>query len=272
MTSFIELTVNDITIPIEYSQFPAGEEYVKILDTTLIKNNALFSLIVYDAGSTTIMQSILVADAVKQINNDAVILAYFPYIPYGRQDRVCSPGESFSLEVFNDLMKTRVDGIFSYDMHSAVSEKLFFTLGAPEEYISLLTKEAALLAKHIPADTLFVSPDKGAINRTKAMTNNSIAILDKTRVDGRITQTASEESVELIKQATHITIPDDICDGGGTFLAAADFIKTINPDVKLLLIISHGIFSKGTDTLLKVFEDIIVPLDPYNVEHLYTNK
>jgi ribose-phosphate pyrophosphokinase len=39
-------------------------------------------------------------------------------------------------------------------------------------------------------------------------------------------------------------IVDDICDGGGTFIGVAEELRKLNA-VKIILVISHGIFSKG---------------------------
>ena len=59
-------------------------------------------------------------------------------------------------------------------------------------------------------------------------------------------------------------IVDDICDGGATFLNIAKEIKNIyenndeidEPLPKIYLIVTHSIFSKGTDELLKYFDGI----------------
>jgi len=50
-------------------------------------------------------------------------------------------------------------------------------------------------------------------------------------------------------------IVDDICDGGGTFLGLAKELKSKNAG-KLYLAISHGIFSKGFESLAKDFQKI----------------
>ena len=49
-------------------------------------------------------------------------------------------------------------------------------------------------------------------------------------------------------------IIDDICDGGGTFMAIAEQIRPKH----LTLIVTHGIFSKGFGALKQKFNEIIV--------------
>ena len=51
-------------------------------------------------------------------------------------------------------------------------------------------------------------------------------------------------------------IVDDICDGGGTFLGLAQELKNKNAG-DIILIVSHGIFSKGFDELTKHFTKVI---------------
>ena len=54
-------------------------------------------------------------------------------------------------------------------------------------------------------------------------------------------------------------IIDDICDGGGTFSGTAKMLKEIGA-TKVILIVSHGIFSKGTDI---EFVDEVYTTDSY---------
>jgi ribose-phosphate pyrophosphokinase len=54
-------------------------------------------------------------------------------------------------------------------------------------------------------------------------------------------------------EAKKVLIVDDICDGGGTFLG----LKGILPaDVKCDIFVTHGIFSKGTKSLLSAFDTV----------------
>jgi ribose-phosphate pyrophosphokinase len=50
-------------------------------------------------------------------------------------------------------------------------------------------------------------------------------------------------------------IVDDICDGGGTFLGLAKELKDKSCG-KLILIVTHGIFSKGLEKLTEVFDEV----------------
>lgn len=269
MNRFIELTGDNKVIEVIYSTFPAGEEYVKIKDTEAVKNSQEIVITVLDASSKTIIQALMLADAVKIINPEVTISGYMPYLPYGRQDRVCSSGESFSLKLFSEMMKLRFDNIYSFDMHSKASEILFDNTPIPRSYISTSTQTIKCLKEFLDFDFLALSPDKGAIRRAQLLTpGRDIAVLNKIRDNGKIIQTTDEKSVRLIENAKNIVISDDICDGGGTFLGAASFIRKFNKDAKLYLVISHAIFSKGIKELLEIFEDVLVVDDDYNMLRL----
>ena len=267
MNNFIELWSPQGCLNVTYSQFPGGEEYVKIEDICAIKNNAVFTITVLAADSKTIIQSIMLADAIKIINPSAKVIGSFPYIPYGRQDRACLAGESFSLKVFEEIIKLRFDSIQSYDMHSKISETMFTKANMPNNYISFkggVISEPKPLQYLIPGNSLFVAPDLGATERANSLSGSKVAVISKTRTGSDITQTADKSSTDLISNASNIVIADDICDGGGTFLSAAKLISSINPKAKLYLVISHGIFSKGTKILLDKYENVIVIDDKFN--------
>ena len=50
---------------------------------------------------------------------------------------------------------------------------------------------------------------------------------------------------------------DDICDGGRTFIELAKVIrKDYSKDSKIVLIITHGIFSKGFETVFEHVDEV----------------
>jgi ribose-phosphate pyrophosphokinase len=53
-----------------------------------------------------------------------------------------------------------------------------------------------------------------------------------------------------------ITIFDDLCDGGATFIAEAKYLREQGINNPLYLVIAHGLFSKGFEELLTHFEKI----------------
>ena len=122
----IKVMLNNKELQVKYSTFPAGEEYIKLEENEVLKENNLdIQVVILSADSKTLMQSCLIADAIKRINSNSIVTAVLDYLPYGRQDRVCSNGESFSLSFIADVLKLRFDYIQSHDVHSQVSYSEF---------------------------------------------------------------------------------------------------------------------------------------------------
>ena len=114
-------------------------------------------------------------------------------------------------------------------------------------------------AKYWPKFDALIAPDKGAAE--KVMTHYQVSLgtpchtLNKVRLDGRV----------IYEDYPHDTIQgkvcvvDDICDGGATFLSLAEMLYRSQPNMSRLdLYVTHGIFSKGTDELLKKYATIYV--------------
>ena len=269
----IVLFATNKEIPIKYSTFPAGECYVKLEDAEEVAQHSQFTIIVTAADAETIMRILLIADAIRAIVVAPYIVARFDYLPYGRQDRVCSKGESFSLKVFSDILATRIDKVVSYDIHSEVGSNLFTDYGLPytRKFINVDTGVSAFLKDMLPTGrkTLVLSPDAGAKKRMEKF-KHALQLSDghtayKERTSEGIT-TYLQKSAKLTA-AEVIIIPDDICDGGGTFLALEKEIRKHNSTAILVLVISHGIFSKGTKPLTDKFT-VLVTDDDYNNRRL----
>lgn len=68
-----------------------------------------------------------------------------------------------------------------------------------------------------------------------------------------------------------ILVMDDICDGGATFISLAKEIKAheLYNDQELWLYVTHGIFSKGKQTLLDAGYSKIICLHDGTKPHAY---
>jgi ribose-phosphate pyrophosphokinase len=282
--------VQEKEIDVIFSTFPAGEEYVRINGE--LTDEPIF-IDFLGADASTIMKGCLIADAVKQYNPNIKTIASFSYFPYGRQDRVCKEGESFSLKFFIEMLKLRFDRVEAIDTHSTVTNDLFGMFGFiehepldedfidTEDFSNGEIKEGISLKEHIEqiddfhkTDMFVVSPDKGAVERSKKVANylniDKVVTCDKIRSEvGIDIQINSHDEEYISSGASYKTaiIYDDICDGGGTFLSLAKQLKKINKNITFILVFTHGIFSKGVEVFKKEdgFLKVFVHENEFNV-------
>lgn len=235
--------------------FPGGEVGVKILDTHKVAIGKVVTISFNDTKMTSdvIMQFFNMVDAIRRINTECDIRVQMPYLPYGRQDRVCHEGESFALEVFAKLFDTLDEKVMLVvsDPHSYVTRELF------GKRIILTNDQAFLVSMHVDVPDCIVFPDAGAAKKLQqyqdlkdsvdSYSEVEFFVYSKVRKDGEVIYSLPEDAK---KPWGNVLVVDDICDGGATFLALAKAIRT--PAVERLeLMVTNGIFSKGVDILLQ---------------------
>lgn len=236
-------------------KFPAGEVGIKLPE---LNPYASFDIIATMPSSDEVFMMFNILDALYQQNIPRdVINLHIPYMPYGRQDRACHEGESFALRVFGRMLQAfpHYNSISVKDMHSSVTEQVLDTYG-----MRLNHRPQASCAKYLPKFDALIAPDKGAAEKVK--THYQVSALGvpyytilKDRKDGQVTYV--DFPFDTIKGS--VCVVDDICDGGATFLALADMLYRTQPNIsKLSLYVTHGIFSKGVQELLKSYATIYV--------------
>ena len=245
------------TFPAKFKswKFPAGEigfklenpnDFLATMDVT-IKSRL--------NDSDSIMELIFAVDAIRQINKDIRISLLVPVVPYARQDRICVEGESFSLRVFANLINSLNFSLVNcYEPHSKVSNDLIKNLNP----INLNRRIFDTLNGNWGANSMFVSPDKGAVNRVKQLNklfgNYPIAVADKVRdlSNGNIIGMELDGNVE----GKNVYIFDDLLQGGATFIELHKLLKKYGAK-KTTLIVVHGIFSKGFECVTDIYDQVI---------------
>lgn len=252
---------NNQEVSCKFSIFPAGESYTKILEIHKVTPTMIVSMYLGQAEET--MSTIMLANACREAGATRVIL-HAPYLPYSRQDRVCSEGESNSFAVYLSLLRIVFDEVHTLDLHNP--------LVLTDSYVTNYLPKYSTISLTDVAGAIVVAPDKGAIGRAVAFASIfdlDVTTMDKHRTPTGIIQTINEPS--KIYEASRIVIVDDICDGGRTFIEAAKEIRKFNTDAILVLVVTHGIFSNGREELLKYFTKVVAlntlgkPCDMLNV-------
>lgn len=261
-------------------RFPAGEIQVRIMDdlTWMNQNGQIFCnfrLVANIRSSDDLIATMLLLDAVDVAMRQGTdgrrwkVDLEIPYFPYGRQDRACSPGEASSAAVICSILNgaTNIERLITWDVHSHKSVSMIDGSSIrvcnlrPRYFLEPMIKN--LKAEHGKLVQI-ICPDDGATERCRdvaALTDLPMIRMKKKRdpVTGNLSgfSFAFKEDQDNIVNDAILLVVDDICDGGWTFCGIGDEIRTVvggNPD--LCLYVTHGIFSKGYDELLKRYDEI----------------
>jgi ribose-phosphate pyrophosphokinase len=233
--------------------FPGGERSVKLTPGSYVKSEPI-QITMNFQSSDDLIDMILAANALRHMyGHDIKIDLVVPYFPFSRQDRVMTEGESFGLQSADDIIKMcNFDSVTTWDIHSDVAGAMFppgVFRNIPQENLwSEFIKSSLAEGK-----TVIISPDAGALKKIyKVAQKTGLTVVEAKKVrdvaTGQITHTEFDGS-QLADVDTAIIV-DDICDGGRTFTELSKVIRASGFTGRLLLCVTHGIFSKG----LSVFD------------------
>ncbi len=230
--------------------FPDGQPHIKI-DVESAKNidkNETIRVLTRLASTNDIVLASLAKNTLDYMEFERVVLD-ITYLLAARMDRVMLEGEPFSLKVIASMLnQANFKKIRIFDPHSEVSTALIersytvtnheFVKDAMDDYLS----------KNSPKKYCIASPDAGALKKIHKLAqyldiDNVVECMKERNLKtGQLTN--FETTTDDLSGQTCFII-DDICDGGGTFAGTAKMLKGKGAE-KVVLVVSHGIFSKGT--------------------------
>ena len=232
----------------KFTTFPAGEEHVDIsgiggyIDEPIAIHAELKS-------SQDVMRLLLLRNALDgyDATKGKPVKLFLEYIPYGRQDRLCNDGESFSLAIMAWLLNScKFSEIVTADPHSDVTPALIDRL--------YIIKQHNIWRHHVKElGAMLVCPDAGA---EKKILNFKKPYVMCRKVRDTKTGAIVKTEIEDFNKYKDYVIVDDICDGGRTFIEIAKTMLAKGHTGKLHLCVTHGVFSKGLDELSKYFHSI----------------
>lgn len=236
-------------------KFSGGELHVKLPEFSGFPNmsSGLVRINARIQSSDDLIELVMLMDILRRVAPNAKFGLFMPYVPYARQDRVTKFDTAFTLKPFAAIINS-LDFQFvkSYDCHSDVAPALINNLdNEPVEYV-IGHHATSVLTTHRKVDAL-ISPDAGAVKKV-----SKVAELFKKPMIV-CTKSRNVETGELLPPTVcadrvpeQVLIVDDICDGGGTFIALAMALRAKGAK-HISLYVTHGIFSKG----LEVFNGLI---------------
>jgi ribose-phosphate pyrophosphokinase len=249
--------LNESEIIYEISKFPDGQQDLKITGGPIPMESVTIK-----SHFQSFKDLELIICAKKSLDGMGVsdVNLYIPYMLGARSDRRFSNGgNSYLKDVVAPIINSLGFKLVTcFDPHSDVSEAVINNFS--KERVDLFYTWAKT---HLSKNFIVLSPDAGSLKKiydvAKIMECQNIVVCSKHRdlSTGKITHT----EVPIRKHETGIgvelVIIDDICDGGRTFIQIVEVIRALGLNNKITLIVSHGIFSAGTEILFKNFDKIL---------------
>ena len=229
------------------TNFPDGQPHVNIYN---IEEGDEIKVVCSLTDTSKLLQLMEVANAIENLFAKKKILV-IPYLMAARYDRLMQHGDSVDLKVVADMVNMcGFEKVYLYDVHSDVSLLLI-------KNVVGVTNQVLVEAYDKP-DAVLICPDAGASKKVSKYFGWNSNIKDIVYCSKNRDLATGKLTLEVLEpehcEGKNCVIIDDICDGGGTFLAIAEKIKPAH----LTLIVTHGIFSKGVETLKIYFQQIIV--------------
>ena len=219
------------SINTEIKKFPDGENYVRINieDETLIAGKEV--IIVQSTGPSAnsdqnarLIELFMMIDSVKRMGAEKIIVVA-PYLAYARQDKIFRPGESqFGKVVIHLINALGIDELYVIDVHAPFIMDECLCKAINIDSMKLL---ADYIKSKGAKDIVVVSPDKGAVERSKLFAkhfgeNVPVEVFEKERdvITGEIKMKGS-----LNLENKDVVISDDIIATGGTMASAIKLAK-----------------------------------------------
>lgn len=200
--------------------------------------------------SKTLINLLQCSNALDNVFAKKKVLA-IPYLMGARFDRLMQYGDSIDLKVVSDMINScGFEKIYLYDVHSDTATMLIKN--------AINIPNVNLVKKYDKENAVLICPDAGAVKKVERYFEWNDKLADVVYCNKTRDLSTGKISLEVLSPAMCVqkncVIIDDLCDGGGTFLAIADqiFPKT------LTLIVTHGVFSKGTKIFEEKFTEVIV--------------
>ena len=260
--NLVDLENSDIKYKI--SKFPDGQQSIKLDMVDADLPNKITVSIISRFNSFLDLELIIAANqALREFSYVENVKLNVPYFLGARSDRKFEAGTSNYLKtvicpIINAQKFSRVTVL---DPHSDVLEACLDNYHKHNNHRLVKDALTAIDNKNDARERIcLVSPDAGAYKKifdvAKEFGINRIITANKVRdiKTGNILRT-EVPTLDQHEDLKYVII-DDICDGGRTFVELAKAMKESRPTAKIYLVVTHGIFSAGFDTLNQYFEGI----------------
>ncbi len=256
--------VPSFKIPCKFTKFANGEFKTEILKSVRgkdifivqdVENRGELSFSGSDKGHVLsindhIMNLFVTIDAVLQCGARRVTLV-IPAYPYARQHKKKGREGLTASTLGRTFERMGIDRIITLDLHSKEVEHTFDSLHMENMHASyqILRKLNAHFNLN-SEDLVVVSPDTGAIDRSKYFANSlqkPLALLYKERDYSKVTTSAKDSNITSAKllgdvKGKTVFIADDMLGTGGTLIKAMRLLKDLGAE-KIVCAISLPLFT-----------------------------
>ncbi|MFX0032272.1 MAG: ribose-phosphate diphosphokinase [Promethearchaeota archaeon] len=256
----------------EFKHFADGENYIRINvgDEAIIKDKEV--IIIHSTGPSSnvdqnerIIELFMIISSVKGMNPKKITVVV-PYLAYARQDKIFRLGESPFAEILVKILDSlNIDGFYTVDVHNPDILKNFSCEATNIDSMKLLADYVkSLQAK----DIIVISPDKGAIERSKAFAKHfgkdtSVEYFEKER-DVKTGDIKMLGKLDLKNK--DVVIADDIISTGGTMAEAIKLAKEGGAR-KIYAVATHALMlQQAKFRILKAGADEIIGTDSIDNE------
>ncbi|MFX0103904.1 MAG: ribose-phosphate diphosphokinase [Candidatus Hodarchaeota archaeon] len=256
----------------ENKTFPDGENYLRINieDETIFIDKEV--IIVQSTGpnasgnqNNRLMELFMIIDSVKRMGATKIIVV-IPYLAYARQDKIFRPGESqFANVIFRIINSLGIDELYTVDLHAP---KVLDECSCKAINIDSMKILADYIKSLGAKDIVVVSPDKGAIERSKAFArhfgeNIPVEVIEKER-DFKTGEIKMSGLLDL--KDKDVVISDDIISTGGTMATAIKLAKD-NGARKIFAVATHALLlQQAKYRIIKAGADEIIGTDSIDNE------
>lgn len=261
----IKVFSNNVEIPVNRLEFSDGALTFKL--DTLPKDARYISVKVCPTTPVNLIREeiLLITECIYELGQEnhfeggnVSLYLDMPYLPYGRADRKFEQGNPIPLRSFLYTLEDigGFDEIYVCDIHNK-SATLGFDLNIIEKTQLECYKES--LPQDFETEYDFVlAPDKGSVEKAASIASHlglDVYNCGKERdiSTGKILRSTLPDDVDFTDKK--VLIPDDLMDGGFTFIKLAEQLNNSGV-TQVDLYVTHLIASKGLDCLKGLIDNI----------------
>ncbi len=188
-----------------------------------------------------LMELLIMIDAMKRASANR-ITAVMPYYGYARQDRKTASRVPITAKLVADIITTAgADRVLSMDLHAGQIQG-FFNIPVDHLYAAPVLLEYIKEKNYEPADIVVVSPDAGAVERSRSFAKHlgaNLAIIDKRRIKANVAEIMNV--IGDVKNKIAIML-DDMIDTAGTITQGAVALSNSGAR-EVIAMATHGVLS-----------------------------